>query len=72
MSDKKYNNVAELFHDIIAPTINENTRTYIVATINHNGESQVQMNGSDLDIPWLLKLADIRLGELIISKRVTK
>lgn len=72
MSDqpKTYNNVGELFHDMIAPTIDQNTRTYIVLSINHNNESKVQMNGNDLDFPWLLKLADTRLAELIVSKKV--
>lgn len=70
MSDKKvYNNVGELFQDTIAPTVNENTRTYIVATINHNGESQVQMNGNDLDFPWLLKLAEFRFSDLLRGKK---
>lgn len=57
------------FHEEIAPKIDSNTRTVIVARMNHNGESEIIMGGQDLDLPWLLKLASMRLAEIIMGKK---
>lgn len=49
--------------------VNENTRTFILGFINHNGESEVTMAGQDLDIAWISKLIEMRISELIMSKK---
>lgn len=59
----------QYFHNEIAPKIDSNTRTVIVARMNHNGESEVIMGGQDLDMAWLLNLARMRLDEIIASKK---
>ena len=71
MSEVKpeFKTIGEQFRAEVAPLVNEHTRTYIVATINHNGESQVIMNGADLDFPWLLKLAEFRFSDLLRGKK---
>ena len=69
MSDRPLT-VDEKFHAYTVPKIDKNTRTVIVATMNHNGSCEVTMDGQDLDIAWLLKLADHRLNELLQTKKV--
>lgn len=69
MSDRPLT-VDEKFHAYIVPKIDKNTRTVIVLTMNHNGSCEVTMDGQDLDLVWLLKLADHRLGEMIQLKKV--
>ena len=66
MSDAK--TIQDVFKEYSAK-INENTRTFILAFVNHNGDGEVTMAGQDLDIAWLDKLIDIRVTELIQAKR---
>lgn len=54
----------------ILPSINENTRTLIVAKIDFNGAAEVSMAGEDIDLPWLRDLVSNKIFEIMNSRQI--
>jgi len=54
------------------PTVNENTRTVIIAKIDFNGVAELSMAGEDIDLPWLRDLISNKIFDIMDSKAISQ
>lgn len=60
-------NQAEQNYKEFGKTVDKNTRSIIVAKIDHNGDASVNLTGGVLDLSYLSALINTRVSDIITS-----
>ena len=61
-------NSAEQTYKEFGKSVDKNTRSIIIAKIDHNGDAVVNVTGEKLDITFLNNLIDVRIKSVITGE----